>query len=248
MKQLSFTSLLLLAVHFSFAQNKDKAKDKKSVKEVINEIPDMLIAQRDAGPDSNANKLIDDNLSIVINPMWREKGTQSIIEFKVAKTDKDPLVNTFPLPQKKIAQALTINMGPAKKGAAEKKQAVIAQVKGHIAAYYKEAQLAINAQELTDKANAMIISTEPFTTSQGREGELTFINDIQTNQSGLIALLLVPGTTPASTYFVQFNYIRYTYETALPEDPMELKMFVYPDEQQAYMDFTKGIFKTFRIQ
>jgi hypothetical protein len=233
---------------FSSAQNKEKQKDKKSVKEVINKIPDMLIAQPNAGIDTNANKLINDNMYIIINPLWREKGTQTIIEFKVSKTDVEPLKSTFPLPDKKLAQGLIINMGTIKKAALERKQGVLNQIKNHLAAYYKEAQVAITPQELAEKANAMIIASESLTTNQGRQGEVTFINDIQTNQSNLLALLLIPGTSPATTHFVQITYVHYTYETTYPEDPLELKMFVYPDEQQAYIDFTKEILKSLKIQ
>jgi hypothetical protein len=243
---LTFIFLALFA--FSFGQKDEKAKEKKTVKEVINEIPDMLIAQPDAGVDTNSNKLVNDNMSIVINPLWREHGVHSIIEFKVLKADKEPLVNTFPLPEKKLAQGLVISMGTVKKPVAEKKQAVLSQVKNHITAYYKEAQIAITPQELSDKANAMVISTEPFGTTQRLEGEITLINDIQTNQSNFIALLLIPGNSPSTTHFVQFNYIHYTYETNYPDDLMELKMFVYPDDQQAFIDFTKAILKTLRVK
>jgi hypothetical protein len=244
----AFTSLLFLTAFALSAQDNDNQKEKKSVKEVIKELPDMLIAQPDAGVDTNANKLINDNLSIVIPPLWREKGVHSIIEFKVLKTDKEPLVKTFPLPDKKLAQGLVIGLGTMKKPANEKKQAVLNQVKSHIAAYFKETQVAITPAELNEKANAMIISSEPLTTSQGLQGEVIFLNDIQINQSNFIGLLLVPGANPSSTHYVQFNYIHYTYETNYPEDMMELKMFVYPDEQQAFIDFTKGIFKTLVVR
>jgi hypothetical protein len=248
MIKFALTVLMLTAILFSNAQNKEKAKEKKSVKDVVNAIPDMLIAQPDAGVDTNANKLVNDNMSIVIPPVWREKGTQSIIEFKVLKTDKDPLVKTFPLPDKKLAQGLSIGMGTMKKPATEKKQAMLNQLKAHITAYYKETQTPIGPEELGQKADAMMISTEPFTTNQGKTGELMFLNDIQTNQSNLVALLLIPGAAPGTTNYLQFNYLHFTYETTYPEDIMELKMFVYPDEQQAFMDFTKGIFKTLVIR
>ncbi|MES2619418.1 MAG: hypothetical protein V4615_01090 [Bacteroidota bacterium] len=246
-KNICLLTIIFFSISFLQAQEKEK-KEKKSVKEVINELPDMLIAQPDAGPDTNANKLINDNMSIVIPPLWREKGLHTLLEFKVPKTNVEPLLSTFPLPDKKIAQGLVVYMSTIKKPAAEKKQSVLAQIKNHITAYYKEAGLSISAQELTDKTNEMIISTEAFTTGEGKQGELYVLHDIQTNQSNLVVLLLIAGVVPNTTNYVQFNYTRYTYETNLPEDLMELKMFVYPDEQDAYVGFTKGILKTLRIK
>ena len=121
--------ILLLAfsfccIAFSYAQ---APKEKKTAKEVINEIPDMLIAQPDAGPDSNANKLINDNLSIEIPPLWREKGLHTLAEFKLTKTEKEPLDATFP--SAKRTQDLVITMSTLKKSAEEKKQAVLTAVK-----------------------------------------------------------------------------------------------------------------------
>src|SRR5688572_16069366 len=162
-KTICILAICLFTSSFLFAQNKEK-KEKKTAKEVLQELPEMLIAQPDAGPDTNANKLIDDNMSIVVNPLWKEKGLHTLVEYKLLKTDFDPLVATFPLPDKKIAQDLIIGMTTVKKPAAEKKQAVLTQIKNHISAYYKEAGLSISAQELTDKTNSMIISTEAFTT------------------------------------------------------------------------------------
>lgn len=249
-KTILLSACMLISASFLFAQNKDKKepKEKKTVKEVMSEIPDMLIAQPDAGPDSNANKLINDNLSLVINPLWKEKGLQTIIDFKVLKTDLDPLKTTFPLSNKKLSQGLVINIGTMKKTAAEKKQAVLNVVKSHISAYYKEAQMSISPQELSNKANAMIVSSEPFTTGEGKPGDIYYINDIQTTQSNFIILLLVPGAVSNTVHFVQFTYMHYTYETTYPEDLMEWKMFVYPEDQQTYIDFTKSILKTFKIR
>ena len=246
-KIICLLTFILLSSSFAFAQNKDK-KEKKTVKEVINELPDMLIAQPDAGVDTNANKLINDNMSIVIPPVWREKGTHTLFDFKVDKADKEPLVGTFPLADKKIVQSLVITMGTMKKPVAEKKAAVLAQIKNHITTYYKEAGVSVSSQELSDKANASIISSEPFTTAEGKQGEKYLLNDIQTNQSNFIVILLIPGTVPNTTNYVQVGYTRYTYETTLPEDMMELKMFVYPDEQDSYVAFTKAILKTLVIK
>ena len=121
-KTICLLSFLLFGTSFLFAQDKEK-KEKKTAKEVLNELPDMLIAQPDAGPDTNANKLINDNMYIVVNPLWRDKGLHTLLEFKLQKTDFEPLLSTFPLPEKKIAQGLVIVMGTVKKPAAEKIEA-----------------------------------------------------------------------------------------------------------------------------
>ncbi len=243
--------LFSVVVFLSFAvvgQNKDKQKEKKTIKEVIEELPEMLIAQPDAGPDTNANKLINDNLSIVINPMWREMGTHTIIDFKLQKISSEPLSNTFPLKEQELVQALSINMNTIKKTAEEKKQAVLALVKNHISAYYKEAGISISPQELSDKTNATVTSSETFTTDEGKQGTIYYINDIEASKSHFIVLLLIPSSIANYTCFVQFTYTRYTYETSLPEDIFEQRTFQYPDYQQEYMDFTRKILRTFRIK
>ena len=242
---LIFISFLSLS---NYAQEKEKPKDKKSIKEVLKEIPDMLIAAPDAAVDTNANRLINDNIALDINPLWKEKGLQTIIEYKLQKTDAEPLQATMPVPDKKIVQVITINSGTSKKPLAEKKQAVLAQIKNHVAAFYKEAGVSITATELNEKTNAMLIGTETFTTAQGKTGELYYLNDIDPKQSALTILYLVPTADGTKTNFAQFSYIRYNYETTYPEDILEWKTFVYADEQKAYIDFTKKILKTMRIQ
>ena len=127
------TALLILNSLIICAQ---QPGDKKSAKQVLEQLPEMLIAQPDGGPDSNANKLINDNLSIVIPPVWREQGLHTLAEFKLTKTDKEPLSATFP-PQK-LTQGLTITMSTLKKTADEKKQSVLTQVKNHLLAYNKD--------------------------------------------------------------------------------------------------------------
>lgn len=238
---------LLLASLSSQAQKNEPAKDKKTVKEVINELPDMLIAQPETAADSNANKLINDNVSFTIPLLWKEKGLQTIIEFKLLKTDVEPLLATMPVPDKKLAQGLTINSGTIKKTAAEKKQLVIQQVKTHLQAYYKEAGISLSANELSEKVAAQVSQPESFKTDEGKTGELYYLNDIAAQQSNFIVLLLIPSADGTKTHFAQISYLRYNYETTLPEDAMELKTFVYPQEEEQYVDFTKKMLRTLRV-
>lgn len=55
-------ALLVFATVFS------QEKPKKTVKETFSEIPDMLIAQPGAVADTNANKLMNDKMYIVVPP------------------------------------------------------------------------------------------------------------------------------------------------------------------------------------
>ena len=48
---------LIFSVSFLAAQKKEDVKQKKTAKEVLQDLPDMLIAQPDAGPDSNASSV-----------------------------------------------------------------------------------------------------------------------------------------------------------------------------------------------
>jgi hypothetical protein len=247
-KLLLLTAVLLTATFYGHAQtDKKQTKTQKAI-ETIKALPEDLLAQPDAAIDTDANKLVNDNLSFVVPPLWKEKGVLSIIEFKLQKCDVDPLVETFPLPERKPVQMLTMTMNTVKKTAADKKAAVLADVQKHLTAYFKEQGKAITKDELTAQTNAMVISTEAFTTSQGKTGELVFIHDVQPLQNGLIALLLIPGATPGSVTFVQLTYSHYVYETSLPEDPLELRTFTYAEDQQVYVDFTKNMFKTFVIK
>ncbi|MFN8287167.1 MAG: hypothetical protein U0V74_10460 [Chitinophagales bacterium] len=246
-KQLIMVLLTLMVTHLLYAQQ-DK-KDKKSAKEVLQELPETLIAQPDAGPDTNANKLISDNMWMEVNPLWKTKGLLTFTDFKLQKTDEEPLAETMPIPEKKVVQSVLINLSTVKKSPADKKQAVLNNVKSHLTAYYKEAGIAISAQELTDKLNAAIVSTEDFTTNDGRQGQLYLINDIQSQQSNFIALLILPEEgTPGVCHVAMVQYVRYTYETTMPEDPNELRTFVYSDEQETYVNFTKKMLKTVHIQ
>lgn len=243
-----FLSLLTIAFALHVSAQKDETKkEKKTAKEIINELPEMLIAQPDAGVDTNANKLINGDVAMVIPLLWKEKGLQTIIDYKLQKTDAEPLLATMPLPEKKLAQGVIITSGTVKKTTAEKKQLVITQIKNHLSAFYKEAQVSTTATELTEKANAMLVNTEPFTTDAGLKGDLYLLHDIDPKQSSLVVLFLAASVDPAKTHFAQINYLRYNYETTYPEDPLEWKMFVYEDEQQAYVNFTKSILKTLRV-
>ena len=248
-KQFIMVLLTLIASHLLYAQQEKDKKEKKTAKEVLQELPERLIAQPDAGPGTNANKLISDNMWMVVNPLWKTKGLLTFTDFKLQKTDEEPLAETMPIPDKKIVQSILINLGTVKKSPADKKQVVLNNVKTHLTAYYKEAGVAISGQELTDKVNAAVIATEDFTTNDGKTGQLCLINDIQTQQSNFIVLLLLPEEgTPGVCHVAMVQYVRYTYETTIPEDPNELRTFVYPDEQDIYVDFTKKMLKTVHIQ
>lgn len=244
--------LLLIAFLVSgvlAAQNKDDKKaEKKTVKEVIDELPDMLIAQPDKGPDTLADKLVNFNLQLTVPPVWKEKGALIFSDFKVQKADHEPVVNSLPLPDKKLAQGIWINMNTAKKPASDKKDAVIKELKTHIATLYKDNGETISAADIDEKAKALISEPETFVTNEGRKGELYLINDIQTQQVSYIMLLLIPGADGKSSHFVDFRYFRFNYESNLPEDLIEWRMFVYPDEQQEYIDFTKKVLKTLVIR
>jgi hypothetical protein len=245
----SIAAILFFALSVGVsAQSNSGGKDKKSVKETLEQLPEMLIAQPDAGPDSNANRLRNDNLSILIDPAWYDKGLQTLLEFKLTKTDYEPLYTTFPIPEKKIVQSLTINMGTPKKSANDKKNDVLNVVKKHIIAFYKESGVALSADELSNKVSAAVVGTDKLKTDEGKDAELVFINDIESKQSSFIILMTVPAANGTSTHFIQFSYTRFNYDTNLPEDIADWRTFVYPTEQQQYIDFTKNILKTLRIR
>ena len=229
------------------AQAEKQTKGEK-FKEAIKNLPEDLIKQPEAVADTNANKIINDNLSIEVPLLWKENGTLSIIDYKLLKCDVEPLKSTFPLPDKKLVQGLTINLNTIKKTPADKKQMVLADIQKHIAAFNKEAGRAATKEELAAQTTAMIVSKETFTTAQGKTGDLYFIHDIQTLQSGFTALLLIPGASPNTVTFVYFNYFHYVYETTYPEDMLEWRTFIYPEDQQTYIDFTKKILKTLVIK
>jgi hypothetical protein len=248
MKSILFCiTLLLFCSTVLQAQKKDEPKPKKTAGEILKELPDMLIAQPETAPDTNANKLMNDNLSMVLHPLWKEKGLQTIIEYKLLKTEVEPLASTLPFPSKKLVNGLSINMNTVKKTPEEKKQQVLGQVKTHLAAVYKEAEKTIDQKSLAEKVNSMVVSSEPLTTDQGKQGTIYYINDVETRQSNFTVLFTMPGNTPNATAFVQINYFHYNYETTFNEDPLEWRVFVFEEDQQEFINFTKKMLKTFRI-
>jgi hypothetical protein len=83
--------------------------------------------------------------------------------------------------------------------------------------------------------------------NSGKKATLHYFQDFEAKQTSFIVLMLLPDAEKGLTYSTQFNYIKYNYETELPEDLMDLKVFVYPDEQQLFIDFTKERLKTFNL-
>jgi hypothetical protein len=234
-------ALLVFATVFS------QEKPKKTVKETLSEIPDMLIAQPGAVADTNANKLMNDKMYIIIPPVWREVGTLSIIDFKLPKTDQDPVKATLPLPEKSIVKSMSINIGSWKKTAEEKRQQVLATQKSHLLALLKQNGRSMSVTELTEQLNNMQLPSEELTLNSGKKATLHYFQDFEAKQTSFIVLMLLPDAEKGLTYSTQFNYIKYNYETELPEDLMDLKVFVYPDEQQLFIDFTKERLKTFNL-
>lgn len=238
-------SLLLLLSLSLFAQ---KEIEKKTVKETLEQLPDMLIAQPDQGPDSNANKIVSDRLSITINPLWKKEGTLYFTDFKLTKTDKEPLSATLPLPDKKLVHQVVITLTTLKKTATEKRDLLLADVKKHLAAYYKESGIAINSADLAARSAEMITENEAFTTAQGKEGVMYMLDDIQTTQSDFAIAFATPDTEKGGIHFAQIRFVKFNYETTYPEDAMELKTFVYPDEQQLFVAFAKQMLKTLVVK
>lgn len=237
------TFVLLLLFITAFAQEKTK----KTVKETLSELPDMLIAQPDAALDTNANKLMNDKMYIIIPPVWREVGTLSIIDFKLPKTDQDPIKATLPLPEKSIVKNISINIGNWKKTAEEKRQQILAQQKSHLLALLKQNSRSLSAEELTEQLNNMQLPSEELTLHSGKKATLHYFQDFEAKQTSFVVLMLLADAEKGLTYFTQFNYIKYNYETELPEDLMDLKVFTYPDEQQLFINFTKERLATFHV-
>jgi hypothetical protein len=230
-----------------FAQAQDSTKTKKkSVIDKIKEVPEMLIAQPDQ-TDTLANQLRNNDLYLIVNPIWKQQGTQIGNDLKVPKINEDPLSETFPLSDKKIANGLNITMVTQKKLPEEKKQGVIAQVKTHLIALYKEAGKTQSGDEITTQVNSMISAPEAFTTNDGKTGELYLVNDFASQQSNFMIVFIAPGNKPGTSNFIQFNYYKYSYD-AIPDDLNELKVFGFPDDQKEYVDFTKKVLKTLKVQ
>lgn len=242
MKNILFLLLAVMSVAFATGQ------EKKTLMEKAEDLGNKLISQPDAGVDTTVDKIMTDNLYITVDPLWRQKGSMIFNDYKLNKTNEEPLVNTLPLPEKKLIQNVTINLINQKKPVTDKRAATLAMLKTHLTAYYKEAGKTITAKELDALVQTMIVSTEQFTTAQGKTGELLILNDIQAQKSEYIILLLIPGTVPNTSTYAQFTYTRYVYETDFPEEIMEWRTFIYQDEEQEYIDFTKKILKTLVIK
>jgi hypothetical protein len=247
-KQILSALLITVTIQFAAAQKQEPAKDKKTVKEVIGQLPEMLLAQPAAKQDSSYYILSNDNVSVRVDSLWQESGMQVFGDLKLQKIDEAPLKSTFPLPNKQLVKALTISLGTTKKTAEEKKQAVLKDVKNHLAALYKEGGKAANQQELTTQVNSMISAAEKFTTEQGKTGDVYLINDVQTNQSNFIVLLLLPSADGTKVSYLQFSYAKFNYDTNLPEDVMEWRTFVFDDDRDAFVAFTKNIMKSFSVK
>ncbi|MCS6935015.1 MAG: hypothetical protein NZM35_07680 [Chitinophagales bacterium] len=223
------------------------AGQKKTLKEKLEELPEALIAQPETGPDTNANKIISDRLSITVNPVWKKEGTLYFTDFKLPKADKEPVVSTLPLPEQKPVNQVIITLTSMKKSPAERKEQLIADLKKRLSAYYKQAGFAISTSELAAKVAEMVSAEENFTTLQGVTGSLFVYHDIQPVQSEYAVTLMLPDSNKSGIHFTQIRFVRFNYETQLPEDPMELRTFPYPDVQNAYLEFAKQMLKTIYI-
>lgn len=239
---------LLSATTAVMAQKADTTgKEKKSLIDKATDFGNELIA----GPehvDTFVGKFVQDNLSINVPPIWRDKGTMMFNDLKLNKTDKPPFVTTLPEPQKKLVQGVILTLNTVRKSPEEKKQQVLTLIKQHLTEYYKMAGTPKSAKEIADQANTMIVGNEKFMTNQGVQGDLYLIHDIQAQQANFIILYLVPGAKPGSTNFVEMQYYKYIYETTFPDDIMDWRTFLYPDDQQVYVDFTKKMLKTLVVR
>ncbi len=242
MKNVLFLLLTIVSVTLVNAQ------EKKTILQKAEDLGNKLIGQPDAGVDTTVDKIMTDNLYITVDPLWRQKGSMIFNDYKLNKTNEEPLVNTLPFPEKKLIQNITINLINQKKPVSDKRNATLALIKTHLTAYYKEAGKSISPKELDALVQSMIVSTEQFTTTQGKTGELLILNDIQAQKSEYIILLLIPGADASSTTYAQFTYTRFVYETEFPEEIMEWRPFIYQDEEQEYINFTKKILKTLVIK
>jgi hypothetical protein len=258
MKTSIFLSLFFIGFSASiYAQDQDSTKTpkqgkfNKAVDKVVDkakQIPDMLVPNAPVLTDSMLSVLRNDNLVMTIDPKWTEAGTQIGNDMKIQKVNEEPLDATFPLPDKKIANGLIITMATQKKTPEDKKNLLFAQVKADLAKYYKDAGKTVSGEELSTQAKAFIKGPETFTTTEGKQGELYYINDIQPQQTNFIIALLIPGTKPGTVILNQFLYLKYTYDSNIPDDMQDLRLFTYPDDEKTYVDFTKKMMKTFKTQ
>lgn len=227
----------------------DSTGKKKKAKfgETMQQLPDMLVAKADKGPDSSMYFLKNDNLSMQVNPMWQDKGTQIANDLRIQKINEDPLDETFPLSSKKLCNGLNITMQTIKKPVDDKKQQLVAQVKAHLLALCKAANKNMSADQVNEHVKDAIKGPEKFTTKDGKEGDLYLVDDFQPQQSGFLIAWLCPGAKPGTTVFIQFNYYKFEYDE-VPDDLSDLKVFQYADDLTTYLDFTKGILKTLKIE
>ncbi|HWB62594.1 MAG TPA: hypothetical protein VG603_03715 [Chitinophagales bacterium] len=247
MKTFFAAALLIILSISSNAQNNSNDKKKGNFSETVKQLPDMLVAKADNGPDSSMYFLKNDNLQLTVQPAWQQNGTQVGNELKLQKVNDEPLDATFPIPDKKLANGLTVTLMNYKKPADDKKQQITAQVKSHLQALYKADGKQASSDEMNAQLGNMIKGPEKFTTSAGLEGEIYLVDDFQPQQSNFSVIFMAPGTKPGATIFIQFNYYHFMYDNALPDDMNDLKVFSFPDDQAAYVDFTKNILKTLRV-
>ena len=245
---LSFFSVAAFAQTQAEKDSIKKEKQKKSLIDKANQLGNDLIAGHEKAPDTLVGKFVLDKLTISVPPVWREQGTMLFNDLKLTKTDKLPFVTSLPMPEKKLTQGVTMTMNSIKKSEEDKKQMVITLLKQHLTDYYKQAAQPKSPKEIADVANTMITGPEKFTTNQGKTGDVYLIHEIQAQQASFIVLFVVPGDVPNSIHFVQVLYYKYIYETTFPDDIMDWRTFLYPDDQQTYVDFTKGMFKTLIIR
>jgi hypothetical protein len=241
------SAICLVSIFSARAQDTTKARKKANVMETIKQVPDMLIEGKDNSKDSSMYFLKNDNLSLRVQPKWQEVGTQTGNDLKLDKINDDPLDATFPLPEKKLANGLIITMTTVKKPVDEKKKAVMAQIKTDLAKMLKDAGKSLGSQEMDETVNSMNVGLEPFKTDEGKEGQIYLFNDYTSKQSNFLIDLLIPGAKPNTTVFIQFDYLHYQYDN-IPDDLSELRVFPYPDDQATYVDFTKKILKTLKIE
>jgi hypothetical protein len=252
MKKIMLVIVLFAGYNLANAQNDDqtdttKTKKKAKFGETMQQLPDMLIAPGDKAVDSSMYFLKNDNLTISVNPMWQDKGTQISNDLRLNKINEDPLDATFPLQSKRLCNGLTITMETVKKPMDYKKQQIIASIKAHLLALYKAAGRAISSDQVTQQVNDAVKGPFKFTTKEGKEGDLYQIDDFQPQQSGYLVIWMMPGAKPGTTVFVQFNYYKFEYDE-VPDDISDLKVFQYPDDLLTYMDFTKKMLKTLKIE
>jgi len=245
MKNYGLLFVMFFTSSIAFAQS-DSSKMGKLYNK-LEKLPDMFIPTYNTPTDSALSILKNDNLVLIINPQWSEKGSQMNNDIKIPKINEDPLIKTFPIPERNTANILDITMATYKKTPDDKKNTIINLAKTHLAAYYKEAGKAISADDLATNAKYFVSGPANFTTAEGKTGELYTINDIAPQQTSFEVVYIIPGTKPGTTVYVQFTYTRYTYESVVPEDYTELRFFVYPDDQKAYTDFTKTFLKTLQV-